>query len=286
MDKLGFVVNKIAEALKQMPNLVDLHVRSGRAGEAFKGSITSIGEVIRNGHFQLHTLCLSHYVHDLEGIILSQPNLRRFGVYYHFRLDATVCEKLDRVFQRLLSHRGLVKLFLLHYSKSKDESAAVINMLPFLHRPGEALQACREAEKLTEWPNDFHEASGHSSLSLVGISEENINLLEELMEAMADWVQGGHSYLSDPRLRIHVQHTTIQKPWNFPEFVEPLTLFENVEKLLFYFPDLDKNEWSKIQQIRLWGKESTIMLDRTNEWNVDVGDAINLRMNLVLEGWY
>jgi hypothetical protein len=44
---LGFVVNKIAEALKQMSNLVDLHVRSGRAGEAFKGSITSIGEVIR-----------------------------------------------------------------------------------------------------------------------------------------------------------------------------------------------------------------------------------------------
>ncbi len=45
--QLGFVVNKIAEALKQMPNLVDLHIRSGRAGEAFKGSITSIGEVIR-----------------------------------------------------------------------------------------------------------------------------------------------------------------------------------------------------------------------------------------------
>jgi len=155
---------------------------------------------------------LSHYVHDLEGIIVSQPNLRLFGVYYHFRLDATVCKKLDRVFQRLLSHRHTIglKLFLLHYSKSKDESAAVINMLPFLHRPGEALQVCREAEKLTEWPNDFHEASGHSSLSLVGISEENISLLEELMEAMAGWVQRGHPYLSDPRLRIHVQHTTIQ----------------------------------------------------------------------------
>ena len=78
-----------------------------------------------------------------------------------------------------------------------------------------------------------------------------------------------------------------------------------MKKLLFYFPDLDKNElfplgtdlylclrgglghrWPKIQQIRLWGKESTIMLDRTNEWNVDVGDVNNLRMNLVLEGWY
>lgn len=225
----GFVVNKIAEALEQMLNLVDLRVRSGRAGEAFKGSITSIGEVIRfvlvtmmitdydsiphrGGHFQLHTLCLSHYVHDLEGIIVSQPNLRLFGVYYHFRLCATVCKKLDGVFQHLLSHRHTIelKLFLLHYSKSKDGSTAVINMLPFLHRPGEALQTCIEAEKLTEWPDDFREASGHSSLSLVGISEENISLLEESMEAMAECVQRGHPYLSNPRLRIHVQHTKIQ----------------------------------------------------------------------------
>ncbi len=78
-----------------------------------------------------------------------------------------------------------------------------------------------------------------------------------------------------------------------------------MEKLLFYFPDLDKNElfplgtdlslclreglgrrWSKIQQIRLWGKESIMMLDRTNDWTVNVGDTNNLRMNVVLEGWY
>jgi hypothetical protein len=78
-----------------------------------------------------------------------------------------------------------------------------------------------------------------------------------------------------------------------------------VEKLLFYFPDRDKNEllplgmelslclmedlgrrWPKIRKIRLWGKESTIMLGRANEWTVDVANTNNLRMDLILEGWY
>lgn len=78
-----------------------------------------------------------------------------------------------------------------------------------------------------------------------------------------------------------------------------------MEKSLFYFPDCDKNEllplgmelslclmedlgrrWPKIRKIRLWGKESTIMLGRANEWTVDVANTNNLRMDLILDGWH
>ena len=64
-------------------------------------------------------------------------------------------------------------------------------MFPSFHHPCEALQACREvATSLTNWHGFFGKDRYHLSVSLFGISEENISLLSELMEAMATCLQG------------------------------------------------------------------------------------------------
>ena len=56
-------------------------------------------------------------------------------------------------------------------------------MLPSFYRPGEALQVFREtAVSLNKWHNGF---DGSLSLSLIGISEENISSLGEVIGAMA-----------------------------------------------------------------------------------------------------
>ena len=59
-------------------------------------------------------------------------------------------------------------------------------MLPSFHRPGEALQVCREtAASLSKWRNGFPSDGYGPSFSLIGISEENISLLGEVIGAMA-----------------------------------------------------------------------------------------------------
>ena len=56
-------------------------------------------------------------------------------------------------------------------------------MLPSFYRPGEALQVCREtAASLNKWRNGF---DFRLTLSLIGISEENMSLLGEVIGAMA-----------------------------------------------------------------------------------------------------
>ena len=65
-----------------------------------------------------------------------------------------------------------------------------ITMFPAFHHPGDALRACREvATSLNNWHGCFGQDKFHLSVSLLGISEENISLLSELMKAMAICLQ-------------------------------------------------------------------------------------------------
>lgn len=88
-----------------------------------------------------------------------------------------------------------------------------LNMFPSSHRPGEALEVCREVGK---WllANvaliEYNTMDAYLSLSLFGISEENITLLTEVMEVMARKVQADFPFRSCPCLRIVIHDTTIQ----------------------------------------------------------------------------
>ena len=136
----------------------------------------------RGGHFKLHTLYLE-YSQDLEGIITDQPQLRLFGVHFSLHiLDMNLWTKIEQLYQSSSRRRTMPVVFvgcLPYYGP--------IHMLPSFHRPGEALQACREtAASLNKWCNGFDRNSGYQlSLSLIGISEENVSLLGEMIEAMA-----------------------------------------------------------------------------------------------------
>ena len=134
----------------------------------------------RGGYFKLHTLYLEHS-QDLEGIIADQPQLRLLGICFFLDiLDMDLWTKIEQLYQSP-SRRRTVPMVLL-----RDSSAhgGLIYMLPSFHRPEEALKACREiTASLNKWRNSFHRHE--LSLSLIGISEENISLLGEVIGAMA-----------------------------------------------------------------------------------------------------
>ena len=84
-----------------------------------------------------------------------------------------------------------------------------LNMFPSSHRPGEAVEVCREIGK---WllANVEYTMDAYLSFSLFGISEEDITLLTELVEATARKVQTDYTFLSCSCLRIVIHDTTIQ----------------------------------------------------------------------------
>ncbi|KAF8341136.1 hypothetical protein F5887DRAFT_385693 [Amanita rubescens] len=75
---LQLVLIKLAEALGKMSNLIDFRVLYLPMGDLSEGRIS---EVIRDGHFRLHTLFLEYY-HDLDGIIVNNPHLQILGIHY------------------------------------------------------------------------------------------------------------------------------------------------------------------------------------------------------------
>jgi hypothetical protein len=143
----------------------------------------------RGGYFKLHTLYLEHS-QDLEGIIADQPQLRLLGICFFLDiLDMDLWTKVQQLYQSPSRRRTMPMVLL----RDCLAHGGLIYMLPSFHRPGEALQACREiAASLNKWRKSFH---GYElSLSLIGISEENICLLGEVIGAMAackDYYTGG-----------------------------------------------------------------------------------------------
>ncbi len=131
----------------------------------------------RGGYFKLNSLCLEAF-HDIEGIIAGQSHLQLFGIFSHIpKRQAHMWEILER-FSQTPSHRRAVPSFFV----LGEEPNPVIYMLPFLYHPGEVPKVCREtATLINKWP-DFRRCG--LGISLLGISEKNINLVEETMVAM------------------------------------------------------------------------------------------------------
>ena len=87
--------------------------------------------------------------------------------------------QIKKLHEGLSPGRTMPTVFTLAYGPA-------VTMFPAFHHPGAAVQACREVgASLTSWHGFFGQDRYHLSVSLLGISEENISLLSELMEAMA-----------------------------------------------------------------------------------------------------
>jgi len=179
-------------------------------------------------------------------------------------------------------------------------------VFPAFHLPGEALSVFREISVHPKTHDHYYENGYDLSLSLLGISEHNISLFCEAMEAMAICARHRlHPELTSrsyTNLRILVQETTLQvgsasayqldvyhllqKPWISPEFITSLAQFESVLYLHLYFPnikdaelyplsadlrerllkDLGHGAWARLRTISLQGPMKMLYLDRQNDW--------------------
>jgi len=141
--------------------------------------ITIWYHIHRGGYFKLNSLCLEGF-HDIESIVTEQSHLEVFGIFFDIDEPNThLWETIERLSQTLSSHHPLPSFFMLD---RKDHP--VIYMLPFLYHPGEVPKVCRKtATLINKWP--FGNRRSYSlGISLLGISEKNINLVEETMVAM------------------------------------------------------------------------------------------------------
>lgn len=128
----------------------------------------------RDGHFRLQTLFLDR-VHDFKEIVTGQSDLRLIGIY-----TFSFSEIASDFFHCVVPHRysGTMPI-----SMQDDLADAPV----FVKIGG------------SYWCKD------DLALSLRGISDENISLLNELMQAMATWVRKCIGY----EMRITVRDTTI-----------------------------------------------------------------------------
>ena len=146
----------------------------------------------RGGYFKLHTLYIE-YSHNLEGIMADLPQLRLLGIFFGLNtFDMNLWIKIEQLYQSPSRRRGMPVVFMLGSSKFCPR---LIYMFPSFYRPGEALQVCREtAASLNKWRDGFggkwrngfdENAEYQLALFLIGISEENISLVGEMIGAMA-----------------------------------------------------------------------------------------------------
>lgn len=177
----------------------------------------------------------------------------------------------------------------------------MVDIWPSFHRPGEALQVCREiAMSLSISPTHRYLEHMIPSFCLLGISEENIYLLSEAMEAAAACVKNYGTHCEYMRIIVYGTKLQVrpplsrhplsfiiqqQKPWQFPEFVKCLALFETVGILIFHFYDLEDDELRslsqdlhlglvrhlrdalpRIRQIKILSETLSIVLLRRDNW--------------------
>ena len=81
-----------------------------------------------------------------------------------------------------------------------------VEIFPASHRPGEVVRECQEiARSLIKFPESYFERGGyHITFNLFGITKENINLLGEVMEGIATFIQSysPSSYIGSLEFRI------------------------------------------------------------------------------------
>ncbi|KAF8341142.1 hypothetical protein F5887DRAFT_976919 [Amanita rubescens] len=280
------ILVKLAGVLKKMPNLVDLRIMTDAKLDRSDGKIS---EVISGNYFKLHTLYLDCY-YEFEGILACQSQLRFLGLYNHEIGCRSLWEKLKR--HHLSTHRPHVSsgpaIFEIDFGLYE---APPITIFPAFHLPGEALSVFRELLVHPKNHDRFYENGYDLSLSFLGISEHNVSLFCEAMDAMAICAHhrlhpGRLSYRSYTNLRIIVHETTLQKPWISPEFVKSLAQFESALYLQLYFPNIKDEElfllsadlqehllkhlghgaWVRLRAISLQGPMKMVYLARENNW--------------------
>ena len=130
-------------------------------------------------HFQLHTLWLEHG-HDLAGIVANQPNLRFLGIYSDSKPDWNVINELFRC-QNAMPTIILLKCL-------TEPINLPLELFPASHYPGQVLQECREIERSIREYQKVYYYRGRTcylTFNLMGLKEENMNLLVEVMEGIA-----------------------------------------------------------------------------------------------------
>ena len=127
---------------------------------------------------------------DLKGLIADQPRLRLLGLWSETDDDEVLAQRTKQLLE-ISSCR--LTVFVLHGFTWDTHSYTArtyhkITLLPLSHRPGKALQECRNILTLI---SKYHKRQyvRHLSFKLLGATEENISLLEEVMEAMATCLQ-------------------------------------------------------------------------------------------------
>ncbi|KAF8351840.1 hypothetical protein F5887DRAFT_932641, partial [Amanita rubescens] len=265
-DDIPLILVELAGVLKKMVNLVDLRIMIYAKQDRSYGKIS---KVIRGGYFKLHTLYLDYY-RELGEIIACQSQLRFLGLYHDHGDLQLVSKKLKGL--HLNKHRPYVSsgpaIFTIESYYTRP-----ITMFPAFHLPGEVISVFREISA----PPKYYEIPYELSLSFLGISEYNISLFCEAIDAMAICAHHHlHPGLTSQTLRIIVHETTLQKPWLSPEFIKSLAQFEIVLHLHLYFPtlidavelhplstdlqecllkDLGHGAWARLQTISLRGSK-------------------------------
>ena len=124
----------------------------------------------------------------------------------------------------------------------------VVEYLPSYHRPGEALEVFKEIN--TCFGLNYVTSPNYTfilRLDLFGISNKNIDLFSEVMEAVATCLSKKLKVLNiivhQTSLQVSYQHLKrylafiilSQNLWQFPEFVKLLALFPHLITLTFKF---------------------------------------------------
>lgn len=166
------------------------------------------------------------YYYDLEEILASQPQLRFLGLYTYDTDLQLVWKKLQELHQH--KHRrhasSYPAIFTIDFG---IYGTRPITTFPAFHRPGEALQVLREISVHLESQSLYYEDGYDLSFSLLGISEDNISLLCEAMEAMAICTRRnlypGLTRRSSINLSIIVHGTTIEVSLNHQSLTRSLS---------------------------------------------------------------
>ncbi|KAF8341153.1 hypothetical protein F5887DRAFT_976970 [Amanita rubescens] len=202
-----YILIKLSQLLKNMPNLVDFRIIYDALDDPSEGRLS---EALRRGRFQLHTLWLDES-HDLKGIVTNQPNLRLLGVYYGHRgdTDKHLWRQIKGLFQTVPSTRTMPTICMLNcYSPW----VPMVNIFPAYHRPGEVVREFQEiVRSLFEFPKRYLRRRGcNITFDLFGIKKENINLLGDVMEGIATCIRSFSPSWSTTFLEFTIDDTMIK----------------------------------------------------------------------------
>jgi len=223
-EYIHLILIELVKALENMRNLVDLGIvqRDGKL-DLSEGRTSRVIRFVSNppleerlthgraGYFQLHILCLDYY-HDLDEIVADQLQLQFLGIHHSYYNAPLVWDKVKRLLYSDKLHcrtsfRPVVFM----------RNGYQITLFPAFYLPEEALPVFRKISVPSMGDIAAYHVEYRLSFSLLGISEDNINLLSE---AICGW--------DDSRPRINnvnytslgfiVHETTVQVliPKSFP----------------------------------------------------------------------